>query len=195
MTLNEFLYRAGWVVKGFEFLTIVWFLVAKFPRHRWSLFFATKRDMVSRELHEMHSCFIVAVCTFVFHVLGSEYGSYIVTLTFGRIPVIRLFYLAMMVHTFTYVMAVLVLHLLRGCAMSIAAHRCLILSLCTVVVLMIQLTARGYFDYHELKPLYATCIWAINLSCLAAIYKYPVEQTKMYYKNAKKLDREKRKEA
>ncbi|MCF6437491.1 MULTISPECIES: hypothetical protein [Pseudoalteromonas] len=185
MTLNELFYRAGWVVKGFEFLAIVWFLVTQFPRHKWSLFFATKRDMVSRELHEMHSCFIIAVCTFMFHVIGSEFGFYFLNLAFDRLPAIRMFYLAMMVNSCAFVIAVLLLHLLRGCAMSWAAHRCVTLTLLMLVVLLIQLTARGYFDYHKLKPLYATCVWIINLTSLAVIYRYPVQQTMMYYKSRK----------
>ncbi|WP_158678227.1 hypothetical protein [Pseudoalteromonas sp. T1lg23B] len=69
--------------------------------------------------------------------------------------------------------------------MSAAAHRCLFLTLCMIVVLGIQLTARGYFDYHELKPLYATSVWIINLSTLAAVYQYPIKHTRMYLKKSK----------
>ncbi|WP_172971606.1 hypothetical protein [Pseudoalteromonas sp. A25] len=47
---------------------------------------------------------------------------------------------------------------------------------------MMQLIARGYFDYHELKPVYKSIFWTSNLIGVVAISIYPVRQILVYFK-------------
>ncbi|WP_261625617.1 hypothetical protein [Pseudoalteromonas holothuriae] len=44
-----------------------------------------------------------------------------------------------------------------------------------------QLIARGYFDYHELKMVYVFGGWACNIIAVAALSIYPIRQTLAYF--------------
>ncbi|CAH9049989.1 hypothetical protein PSECIP111854_00442 [Pseudoalteromonas sp. CIP111854] len=186
--LNDLLYQLGWVLKGYEFLIVLWFLVTQFPTHKWSLFYAHGKALKSLQLHEMHSCFMTSLCLLFFHLLGSEIDMFFLgPLLSGLDDKIKVFYLAGMINQFMFLLAVFYLHRIRRCLFSKTARICLYTTIIVMMLQMMELIARGYFDYHELKFVYILTFWACNLISLAALSIYPIRQTLSYFKKSKQI--------
>ncbi|CAH9051584.1 hypothetical protein PSECIP111951_00422 [Pseudoalteromonas holothuriae] len=185
MSFNDFLYQLGWVFKGYELLIILWFVVTQFPKHRWSLFFARHQSLNSLQLHEMHSCFMAAVCFFTVHVFASELDQFILNMIPKLGDKIRLFYLVSMMSFFLFQLMLVCVHRIKGCLFSKATRICLYTSIVHMALLFMQLIARGYFDYHELSMVYVIGGWACNIIAIAALSIYPIRQTLGYFNTQK----------
>ncbi|CAH9060312.1 hypothetical protein PSECIP111854_02580 [Pseudoalteromonas sp. CIP111854] len=186
MELYKLLYSLGWMLKGYEFLIITWFLITQLPTHKWSLFSARSHQLNSLQLHDLHSSFMVAVCVFLFHMLGSEMGQFFLhTLMPSLNDRIKVFYFTGIVNMFICILVLFCWHRLRKCLFNFASRLCLYISFIHIVIKMMQLIARGHFDYHELKPLYVIVGWLCNLTMMYAISIYPARQI---WANFKKVD-------
>ncbi|BBN82340.1 hypothetical protein PA25_23250 [Pseudoalteromonas sp. A25] len=180
--MNEFLYQLGWILKGYESLIVLWFLVTQLPKHGWSLFYARGKDLKSLQLHEMHSCFITILCFGLSHLYGSEIEQYLLSLQFEQVYRIRVFYAGMIGNLFLFIAMLTIAHRMKGCLFSQTARFCLYAKFTVITLIFIQLLARGYFDYHELSPIYTIGVWSCNIIAVTAMSIYPIRQTLAYFK-------------
>ncbi|CAH9052090.1 hypothetical protein PSECIP111951_00546 [Pseudoalteromonas holothuriae] len=188
MELNDLVYQLGWFVKGYEFLIVLWFLVTELPTSRWSLFYARGRALSSLQLHEMHSCFMTSLCLLFFHLLGSELEQLLIGPLMSKLDdKMKLFYLAGMIHSFAFIVTLFYLHRIKSCLFSRTARINLYCSFTFMTLKMLQLVARGYFDYHAFKSLYFYVGWTFNFVSIAAISIYPIRQTLIYFKKSKQI--------
>ncbi|MBD1583449.1 hypothetical protein [Pseudoalteromonas sp. S16_S37] len=185
MELNELLHHIGWYLKGYEFLIVFWFVVAYFPTCKWSLFTASGKNLNSLHLHEMHSCFITALCILMFHIIGSELEAFFTGPFLAQLDdKIRVFYLVVLINQFIFLSAVFCIHRIRYIQFSLVTRFNLYTTLIVMAVMMMQLIARGYFDYHELKPAYKIVFWSCNIASIIAISIYPIRHTLAHFKKA-----------
>ncbi|NOU51255.1 hypothetical protein HG263_12025 [Pseudoalteromonas sp. JBTF-M23] len=179
--MNEVLYGLGWVLKGIEVFVLA-FIIFKFYQLRWKLFFGGRKDLPTIQHHELHSCFLSALCVLIFHVVNSEISLYILSIEMNKLEQIKLFYLSKAIVQFSFAATLFFLHLLRGCTFSKTARICMYTTLILMLMQGMQLTARGYFDYHELKIIYVTVGWICNIIIISAIAAYPLKSLKLYIK-------------
>ncbi|CAH9049671.1 hypothetical protein PSECIP111854_00318 [Pseudoalteromonas sp. CIP111854] len=179
--LNAFLSHLGWIFKSYETLIVIWFLVTQLPTHKWLLLTALKEDLCTLRLHEMHSCFMTAVCYLLFHLYSGEVDAFIITQLSTIDGQIKLFYLTAMINQFLFLLTLFSLHRLKGCFFSRTARVSIYTTLVFMALLFMQLIARGYFDYHELKMVYVFGGWACNIIAVAALSIYPIRQTLAYF--------------
>ncbi|MBD1583246.1 hypothetical protein [Pseudoalteromonas sp. S16_S37] len=74
------------------------------------------------------------------------------------------------------------LHLIRGCTFSPTARRCAYIVIATILLNMMQIVARVYFDYHELNIVYLIGGLTCNFAMVASVSIYPVREFKNYIK-------------
>ncbi|CAH9049993.1 hypothetical protein PSECIP111854_00443 [Pseudoalteromonas sp. CIP111854] len=186
--MNDLFYRVSLFLIAYEFVIVLWFIFTQFPAHRWSLFYANGKSLSSLRLHEMHSCFITAKCFFIFHIIGAELEQLFLGPLLSEIDSkIKAFYLVGMINQFLFLLVLFCIHRVRGCFFSIPARICLHTTIIVMGLIMMQLIARGYFDYHELGVLYSTVFWTCNFICIAAISIYPIRHTLAYFTKAKQI--------
>ncbi|MBD1583032.1 hypothetical protein [Pseudoalteromonas sp. S16_S37] len=179
--MNEILYKLGWVLKGVEFLILLFWL-HKFTKMRWKLFFGVKKDLASVQHHELYSCFLTAFCVLVFHLLDSELDQFILSIEMDKLEHIKLFYTAGIIMQFSLIATLFCLHLVRGCTFSSTARIC---TYTTLVIMMMQgteLIVRAYYDYHELGLIYIIVGWTCNIIATAALATYPIRSLKEHFK-------------
>ncbi|BBN80638.1 hypothetical protein PA25_06230 [Pseudoalteromonas sp. A25] len=181
MTLNDFLNHLAWIFKGYEALIVLWFLITQFPKYRWSLFYARHHTLNSLPLHELHSCFMTALCYLLFHLYSSEIDNFIIRQLSTVDGQIKLFYLTAMINQFLFLLTLFSLHRFKGCFFSKTARVNLYTTLALMALLFMQLVARGYFDYHELGMVYVFGGWACNIISVSALSIYPIRQTLGYF--------------
>ncbi|NOU52050.1 hypothetical protein HG263_16075 [Pseudoalteromonas sp. JBTF-M23] len=182
MSLNDFLYQLGWIFNGYELVIVLWFILTQFPKHRWSLFYASHKTLNSLKLHEMHSCFMSAVVFMLFHTFGGEVEQYLLSLEFEQNNRIKVFYTGVIANLFICQLTLYIFHRLRGCLFSKTARVCIYMIFTMELFLFMQLIARGYFDYHELGMVYRIGIWICNIVAIASLSIYPIRQTLGYFK-------------
>ncbi|MBD1583450.1 hypothetical protein [Pseudoalteromonas sp. S16_S37] len=182
--MNEFFYSAGWVLKVIELL-IVLFWLYKFSKMKWKLFFGIKKDPFSVQRHELYSCFLTAFSFLIFHLIGSETEQLILSLQLDSNERIKLFYTTMIIVRFSFILTLVCLHLIRGCTFSATARICTYSSLVVMMLLGMELIARGYYDYHELSVIYVVGGWLCNFIAVGALCSYPIRSIKEYLKQRK----------
>ncbi|CAH9049985.1 hypothetical protein PSECIP111854_00441 [Pseudoalteromonas sp. CIP111854] len=179
--MNEILYGLGWALNVVIFLVVIFWL-QKFSKMRWKLFFGTRKDLVSVQHHELYSCFLTAFCFLIFHMMDSELEWFMLSLDMEKVEKIKLFYTSLIVLKFALLMTLFCFHLIRGCTFSPSARICTYVTLVFMMLLGMQLIARGYYDYHALNIVYIVGGWICNLIAIAALASYPVRSIKDHYK-------------
>ncbi|CAM4105077.1 hypothetical protein [Pseudoalteromonas byunsanensis] len=179
--MNDILYGFGWGLKGIELL-IVLFWSYKFSKIRWKLFFGQKKDLSSVQHHELYSCFLTAFCFLIFHLMGSELEQFLLSLQMDKAEHIKLFYPCMIVLRVSLLLTLFCLHLVRGCTFSPTARICAYSTIVAIMLMGIQLIARGYFDYHDFSMVYKVGFWVCNLIVITALCTYPIRSLKDYFK-------------
>ncbi|MBQ4812191.1 hypothetical protein A7985_17990 [Pseudoalteromonas luteoviolacea] len=177
--MSEFLSGLGWLIRFLEVL-IICFLVIKFWQHKFSLFFGGKSSLQTIEDHELHSCFLTALCALVFHFIGVEVSKYILSLPLDKMPLRRTFYFSNLLVVAACITTLYVLHSIRECSYSNTAKRIGYLAIVTATLQMTQLIARGYLDYNGLYQFYNVFGALINVTTLAVIAAYPIKIIKNY---------------
>ncbi|MBD1584865.1 hypothetical protein [Pseudoalteromonas sp. S16_S37] len=183
--MSELLNQLAVFITVYIGMLILWFLVTQFPVYRWRLFFARKEQITSLQQHEMYSCFITVVCFFLTWVAVDSLEFYLLTLDFGLNSKIKTFYLILMAINTINVVIIFLVHKLSECLFSGSTRACLYMLLVSISVSFMQLIARGYYDYHELKVVYKICGWVSNLVSVIAMSLYPIRQTLAYFNKEK----------
>ncbi|CAH9049668.1 hypothetical protein PSECIP111854_00315 [Pseudoalteromonas sp. CIP111854] len=179
--MNDFLHNLGWGLIVVEFLIVIYW-VKQFSIMKWKLFFGIKKDLLTTQHHELHSCFLSAFCFLIFHLIGSEAEHYLLSLEMQRMAHIELFYTSMAIVQFMFGLTLFCLHLVRGCTFSPTARICMYTTLVMIMLHGMQLIARRYFDYHELNMVYILIGWTCNFIAISALATYPVRSIKDYFK-------------
>ncbi|CAH9052085.1 hypothetical protein PSECIP111951_00545 [Pseudoalteromonas holothuriae] len=179
--MNEFLYNLGWVLKGVEFLIVIFWL-QKFHKMRWKLFFGVKKDLASVQHHELYSCFLSAFCFLVFHLVGSEVDQFVLSLEMDKLEKIKLFYTSGVIIQFSFAMTLVCMHLVRGCTYSPTARICMYTTLVYMALLGMELIARGSYDYHDLGMVYVIGAWMCNFIAIGALCTYPIRSLKDHFR-------------
>ncbi|NOU50039.1 hypothetical protein HG263_05740 [Pseudoalteromonas sp. JBTF-M23] len=178
--MNEFLYILGWVLKGIEFLIVIFWL-RKFSRMRWKLFFGVKKDLASVQHHELYSCFLSSFCFLTFHLIGSEVDQFILSLEMDKLEQIKLFYTSGVIVQFSFAMTLMCSHLIRGCTFSPTARICMYTTLVYMMLQGMELISRAYYDYHNLGLIYQVGVWICNFIAVGALCTYPIRSLKDYF--------------
>lgn len=182
--MNELLVATGHVIRGLEVVLLV-YLVLKFRNRSWSLFFGGKSSLKTLSDHEVHSCFISALCVLVFHFFGSTLAQYIVSLDMEKMELRQFFYFSMFLNSVAFASALYFLHIIRGCTFSPTARRCLYLTFLMMALQSTQFVLRGLLDINGFSPVYKAGVPLINVACLAVVAMYPLSKiTKLRTKEA-----------
>ncbi|MBQ4836809.1 hypothetical protein [Pseudoalteromonas luteoviolacea] len=182
--MSEMVLIVDWTTKVLQALVVV-FLLVKFKQRKWSLFFGSGSHLKSIEDHELHSCFIAALCTVVFFHVGTVLSSHVLALELDKLELRKVYYFIMSLNSCAYSVAIFSLHRLRGCSYSNAAKRCLYLAVVTVLLCIMQLISRGIFDYNGLSPFYKVSLMVVNVTTLLVVAAYPIKLIKRLKTNAK----------
>ncbi|MCF6442325.1 hypothetical protein L1077_23135 [Pseudoalteromonas luteoviolacea] len=164
---------------------VVLFLLIKFKQHKLSLFFGGKNQIQSPKDNELHSCFIAALCTAVFFIIGMVLSNQVLALNLDKLELRRVYYFIMSMNSCAYSVAIYFLHFIRKCTFSSAAKCCLYLSVATVLLCIMQLVARGIFDYNGLSTLFQVTLLVVNATALFVVALYPLKLIKQSRQNAK----------
>ncbi|MDK2595235.1 hypothetical protein [Pseudoalteromonas obscura] len=183
--MNDILGLVDWVIKALEVFIVAFFLV-KFRQHKWSLLFGGKRSLRSIEDHELHSCFIAALCVVVFHNIGGVLGGQLLVMEMEKLELRRVYYFIMIMNSFFCAAAIFLFHLIRKCTFSKTAKLCLYLAVVTTSLCFIQLVARGIYDFDGLSPFYKVAVNVTNIVVLCVVAIYPIKQIKKIKKKSAK---------
>ncbi|WP_152087841.1 hypothetical protein [Pseudoalteromonas sp. A25] len=179
--MNELLDIVSWILIGIELLVVLFWL-HKFSKMKWKLFFGVRKDLTSVKHHELYSCFLTAFCFLIFHFVAVQLESFLLALQMEKVEHIKLFYTSMAICLFTLIATLFCLHLVRGCTFSSSARVIVYATLVQMMLLGMQLIARGYYDYHELSLLYKVVGWMCNFIAVGALCTYPVRSLKEKFK-------------
>ncbi|MEC4090125.1 hypothetical protein [Pseudoalteromonas rubra] len=157
---------------------VVLFLLVKFSEHRFSLLFGGKQSLTSREDHELHSCFIAALCVLIFQFISTEMAKHFLASEMDRALLKKVYYFINIAVATVFAGALYFLHSLRGCSFSNTAKRCLYLTVASILLFMMQLIARGFLNYDGLSPFYRVAALVIHSLLLINVAIYPLRTIK-----------------
>ncbi|KZN61534.1 hypothetical protein [Pseudoalteromonas luteoviolacea] len=182
--MSEALVYIGLMIRVLEVFVVV-FLLLQFKKHKWSLFFGGKSSLKTIDDHELHSCFIAALCVVVFHNVGNTLAAQVLASGMEKLELRRIYYFILMLNSFACSIAIYFLHSLRHCSFSKTAKRCLYLAIITASLCFMQLIARGIFDYNAFSPFYKIALLGCNITTLVVVALHPVKAYKKLKHNAK----------
>ncbi|MCF2857556.1 hypothetical protein L1286_08750 [Pseudoalteromonas sp. SMS1] len=87
----------------------------------------------------------------------------------------RVFYFSKLVIMASFMATLYILHSIRGCLFSRVAKSIGYLAMFSVSLHMMQLVARGYFDFNGLSPLYQFSVMVINIMAFMVIAIYSIK--------------------
>lgn len=166
---------------------IVIFLLVKFNEHRFSLLFGGKKNLTSMDDHELHSCFIAALCVLAFQFISTEMTKHLLALEMEKMQLRKVFYFINIAVATVFAGAIYFLHSLRGCSFSNTAKRCLYLTVASILLFIMQLIARGFLNYDGLSPFYKVAALAIHALLLINVALYPLKLIKINSKTHKEV--------
>ncbi|KZN29412.1 hypothetical protein N480_06735 [Pseudoalteromonas luteoviolacea S2607] len=173
--MNELLAVINWGIIGLEVFVFV-FLVAKFWALKFSLFFGGKDSLKTIDDHELHSCFLTALCVLTFHFIGAGLTDLLMSLELEKMKLRQLFYCVQIANCAAFAVVLYLLHSIRHCSFSRAAVYSMYITLLSMTIGLIQMVARGYLDFNGLQPLYSTIAVICNILALVVVAKYPLSQ-------------------
>ncbi|KZN58072.1 hypothetical protein N473_04855 [Pseudoalteromonas luteoviolacea CPMOR-1] len=174
MTLDEFLVSLDFVFIGFELL-VVFFLIAKFWEHKFSLFFGGKNSLKTQEDNELHSCFLTAFCVLIFYFIGARVTEVVLNIPMEKMALRRLFYFSLIVHAALLIISLYLFHKIRDCTFSNCAKQCAGIVIFAATLHFTQFIARGYFDFNDFYIIYTTGVSLCNLATLVVLVIYPIK--------------------
>ncbi|KZX00963.1 hypothetical protein JL49_09140 [Pseudoalteromonas luteoviolacea] len=173
--MNELLAVINWGIIGLEVFVFA-FLIVKFWKLKFHLFFGGRDSLKTINDHELHSCFLTALCVLTFHFIGAGLTEILLSLELEKMKLRQLFY-CVQIATFASLAVILyLLHSIRHCTFSRAALNCMYIIVLIMTANLIQLVARGYLDFNGLSPLYRVISVTGNLITLVVVAKYPLSQ-------------------
>ncbi|ESP91806.1 MULTISPECIES: hypothetical protein [Pseudoalteromonas] len=174
--MNEILAYVDWVFRAL-FLLVVLFLMVIFWERKFSLFFGGKSSLRTKADHTLHSCFLTALCTVVFFIIGNILSDHIITLPMEKIALRRLFYFLGMVNLTFFFVSLFLLHAIRQCGFSNIARTVSYLMFIELSLYFIQLVVRGYLDisYSLLNSFVAASFFICNISAFIILISYPTK--------------------
>ncbi|MCF6441095.1 hypothetical protein L1077_16790 [Pseudoalteromonas luteoviolacea] len=175
--MDEFLIALNTAIK-ILFSLVVLFLVIKFWERRFSLFFGGKDSLKTIQDHELHSCFLTALCIVVFYLTGVTLSGEIRALPMEKIALRRVFYFTGIVNFTAFFLSVYLLHFIRGCNFSSVAKAVLCLMFIEVTIFYIQLVTRGYFEFSGFSSkVYQIVIATCNITTLIVLVGFATRHT------------------
>ncbi|KZN44047.1 hypothetical protein [Pseudoalteromonas luteoviolacea] len=175
--MSEFQIATDIVLKIAQAIIVI-FLLIKFSDHRFSLLFGGKKSLKSLEDHELHSCFISAFCVLVFQFISTEMAKHFLASEMELSLLKKVYYFIHIAVATVFACTLYFLHSLRGCSFSNTAKRCLYLTVVSVLLFMMQLIARGFFNYDGLSPFYSVAALVIHALLVVNVAIYPVKALK-----------------
>lgn len=166
---------------------IVIFLLVKFSERKFSLLFGGKKNLITIEDHELHSCFISALCVLVFQFISTEMVKHFLVSEMEISLLKKVFYFINIAIATVFACTLFFLHSLRGCSFSNTAKRCLYLTVLAVFLFMMQLIARGFLNYDGLSPFYSVAAIVIHALLVINVALYPLKQIKINSKAHKEI--------
>ncbi|MBQ4812193.1 hypothetical protein A7985_17995 [Pseudoalteromonas luteoviolacea] len=182
--MNELLIVMNWGVIGLEVFVFA-FLVAKFWTLKFNLFFGGKDSLKTIDDHELHSCFLTALCVLSWHFISAGLTEMLLSLELEKMKLRRLFYCVQIANCAAFAVVLYLLHSIRHCSFSRTAIYSMYITVTLMTVCLIQMVARGYFDYNGLQPLYGAIAVVCNLLVLIVVAKYPLSQVVSFKKSDK----------
>ncbi|WP_152086503.1 hypothetical protein [Pseudoalteromonas sp. A25] len=183
--LSELLNELAAIINGYLTLILLWFLVVYFRQCSWRLLFARGEQIQSLKQHELYSCFMTVFWFVIFRHFGGEMEHYLLSLDFELYGKVKVFYLSHLAMSSMLILVIFINHRLRKCLFSASTRVCFYSILIVLSLLFMQLIARGYFSYHELKVIYKTGVLMSILIATAAMSLYPIRQTLAYFNKEK----------
>ncbi|QZO12624.1 hypothetical protein [Pseudoalteromonas piscicida] len=174
--MNELLVATGHVIRGLEVILLV-YLVLKFKSRSWSLFFGGKGSLKTPSDHEVHSCFISALCVLVFHFFSGSLAPYIVSIDgMEKLELRQFFYFSMLMSSVAFATALFFLHVIRGCKFSAVARYCLYITFAMMLLQTTQFVLRGMLDINSFSPVYKISVMILNVLSLMVVSMYPISK-------------------
>lgn len=175
--MNDFFVATDWLIRGLEALLVI-YLVIKFKKRRWSLFFGGREDLKTIDDHELHSCFLAALTVTVFHFASSSFSQFVLTIDMERMALRQVFYFSMFSFSIAFAVALFALHLIRNCSFSPTARMCLYITVLMSSLQMAQFISHALNDSTALNNIYRYGVVLLNIATLTVVSKYPV--TRLY---------------
>ncbi|ESP90308.1 hypothetical protein N483_18845 [Pseudoalteromonas luteoviolacea NCIMB 1944] len=172
--MNEFLDTISWIIVGLQFSVLGCFLYL-FKERRRELIFGGSKSLKNKSDHELHSCFLTTITSVFCLLLFEHLLNSLLDLQIDKMVRRQIFYFISACGNASFIIALTLLHAIRGCTFSPVARYSCYLFLIGMLLKTAQLLMAGYLDITSFKHYYSILVLITIVLQFFLIAKYPFD--------------------